>query len=245
MTRAWVGRRRCAMNAYQQRRYAADAEPGRRQIVSDASLRVFAGFPARSRPCQGCEQGRQVRTRLGLLGGHAHGLDEHLADLVSAWGDDGARRDRVDPNPAGRKLVQGAILGGRQNQRSGRLLSGSRRPHRATVGRPRSCGLRGRARHVGAVERCECAGSSSTRSLQRSAHRRDMTRRGHDARTSMVAQRPQKRDRSALPAVPLRSPVPGTPGNRRELPTTRPSVCAEIPVCSRLCSDNGRIGETG
>lgn len=39
--------------------------------------------------------------------------------------------------------------------------------------------------------------------------------------------------------------MPGTAGNRRERPTTSPSVCADIPACSRLCSNNERIGETG
>lgn len=51
-------------------------------------------------------------------------------------------------------------------------------------------------------------------------------------------------DRSALPAVHLRSRVPGTAGNTREQPTTSPSVFAGFPACSRLFSDYERIGET-
>jgi hypothetical protein len=34
-------------------------------------------------------------------------------------------------------------------------------------------------------------------------------------------------------------------GNSREQPTTGPSVFADFPACSLLCSDNERIGETG
>src|SRR3978361_626608 len=52
-------------------------------------------------------------------------------------------------------------------------------------------------------------------------------------------------DRSTVPAVLLRSRVPGTAGNRREQPTASPSVFAAVPACSCLCSDNERIGETG
>jgi hypothetical protein len=52
-----------------------------------------------------------------------------------------------------------------------------------------------------------------------------------------------QRDRSDLPAVLLRSRVPGTAGNRREQPTTSPSVFAGFPACSRLFPDYERIGE--
>jgi hypothetical protein len=41
------------------------------------------------------------------------------------------------------------------------------------------------------------------------------------------------RDRSAVPAVLLRSPVPGTAGNRRERRPTGPSVFAASRSCSR------------
>ena len=50
---------------------------------------------------------------------------------------------------------------------------------------------------------------------------------------------------SLAAAVPLRSRAPGTAKNRREQPTASPSAFAGFPACSRLCSDNERIGETG
>jgi hypothetical protein len=59
-----------------------------------------------------------------------------------------------------------------------------------------------------------------------------------------LADGPQK-DRSTFSAVRLRSRVPGTAGNRREQPTTSPSVFAGFPACSRLFPDYKRIGETG
>jgi hypothetical protein len=55
--------------------------------------------------------------------------------------------------------------------------------------------------------------------------------------------RDSRTDRSALPAVLLRSPVPGTAGNRREQPTPSLSVFADIPACSRLFPVLKFIGE--
>jgi hypothetical protein len=52
-----------------------------------------------------------------------------------------------------------------------------------------------------------------------------------------------KKDRSVISAVHLRSRVPGTAGNRREQPTTSPSVFAGFPACSRLFPENEPIGE--
>jgi hypothetical protein len=53
----------------------------------------------------------------------------------------------------------------------------------------------------------------------------------------------RRKDHSAFPAVLLRSRVPRTAGNRRERPTTNPSVFADIPACSRLFPENEPIGE--
>lgn len=56
---------------------------------------------------------------------------------------------------------------------------------------------------------------------------------------------PRQGDRSVLPAVLLRPRMPGTAKNRREQPTTGPSVFAGLPACSRLFPDVELIGETG
>jgi hypothetical protein len=76
----------------------------------------------------------------------------------------------------------------------------------------------------------------------------ELQREGEDmtsARANVKGSNRMQKDRSAVPAVLLRSPVPGTAGNRREQPTTSHRVCADFPACSRLCSDNEPIGETG
>jgi hypothetical protein len=49
----------------------------------------------------------------------------------------------------------------------------------------------------------------------------------------------------ASAAVPLRSRVPGTAGNRREQPSVSLSVFAGFPACSRLFALPTKIGETG
>jgi hypothetical protein len=52
-------------------------------------------------------------------------------------------------------------------------------------------------------------------------------------------------DRSAVPCGPLRSCVPRTAGNTREQPSTRPSVFAGFPACSRVFALPTKIGEKG
>ena len=76
-------------------------------------------------------------------------------------------------------------------------------------------------------------------------HWRARSRRPHLKSTRQPFAVPPTKDRSGAPAVLLRSRVPGTAGNRREQPTTSPSVFAGFPACSRLFPDYERIGETG